>query len=84
MAAETEQIFINMGIVLKNYSLDYSNIFKCTVMMDDISEWAAFNNVYKKYFSKPYPVRSAFGGSKLAFGAKVELECIAQIKASTH
>jgi 2-iminobutanoate/2-iminopropanoate deaminase len=53
------------------------HVVKCTVFLADIAEWGAFNEVYKKHFSHPYPARSALGASGLAVGARVEMECIA-------
>jgi 2-iminobutanoate/2-iminopropanoate deaminase len=47
------------------------------VMLADIAEWATFNEVYKTYFTPPYPARSALGANGLAIGARVEVECIA-------
>lgn len=76
--AETIQIMKNIGFALKYYGLSYRNIFKCVVMLADINEWKKFNNIYKKFFSAPYPARSAFGTNGLAFNARVELECIAR------
>ena len=38
---------------------------------------AAFNEIYKSYFTPPYPARSALGANGLALGARVEVECIA-------
>ena len=53
-------------------------IFKCTVMLDDMSNWPAFNEVYATYFTKGrMPARSAFGADGLALGASVEVECMA-------
>ncbi len=54
-----------------------SDLVKCTIMLADISEWAAFNDVYKSFFEDRYPARSAFGTNGLALGARVEVECIA-------
>jgi enamine deaminase RidA (YjgF/YER057c/UK114 family) len=49
-------------------------------MLADISEWAAFNEVYKSFFSlNRYPARSALGANGLALGARVEVECIAAV-----
>jgi len=45
LVAETHQIFANMRAILKTRNLDLSHIVKCTVMMDDISQWGAFNQV---------------------------------------
>ncbi len=53
-------------------------IFKCTVMLDDMENWPAFNEVYAGYFTKGrMPARSAFGADGLALGASVEVECMA-------
>lgn len=53
-------------------------IFKCTVMLDDMQNWPAFNEVYATYFERGrMPARSAFGADGLALDATVELECMA-------
>jgi enamine deaminase RidA (YjgF/YER057c/UK114 family) len=49
-------------------------------MLADMSEWGAFNEVYKTFFSGRYPARSALGANGLAFGARVEVECIAAVR----
>jgi len=76
MAAETRQTMENIRAALAVRSLTVADVFKCTVMLADMGQWAAFNEVYKSYF-KPgrYPARSSFGASGLAMGAQVELEC---------
>jgi len=53
------------------------HVVKCTVFLADIAEWGAFNEVYIKHFSHPYPARSALGTSGLSGDARVEMECIA-------
>jgi enamine deaminase RidA (YjgF/YER057c/UK114 family) len=50
-------------------------VVKCTVMIADIDEWGAFNEVYVSYFPGAKPARSAFESSGLAFNARVEVEC---------
>ena len=76
LEAETRQTMANIGAVLKANGLTFDDVFKCTVMLADMKEWAAFNKVYVTYF-KPdrLPARSAFGAAGLALGARVELEC---------
>lgn len=77
---ESEQTLKNIGQVLDHFDLTYGDIVKCQAMLADISEWPAFNTVYKKYFQAPYyPARSAFAASGLAFGARIELECMAVV-----
>ena len=54
-----------------------NDLIKCTIMLADISRWAAFNDIYKTRFDKHFPARSAFGADGLALGAQVEIDCIA-------
>ncbi len=77
MAAESRQALKNIRTVLKANNYAMSDVVKCTVMLADMSQWGAFNEVYKSFFARPYPARSAFGTSGLALGAQVEIECIA-------
>jgi reactive intermediate/imine deaminase len=77
--AQMQQTLSNIGDVLRDHDLDYKDVVKCTLMLDDISEWAAANEVYKQFFNDHLPTRSAFGSSGLALDAKVEIECIAQL-----
>jgi 2-iminobutanoate/2-iminopropanoate deaminase len=77
LPAEARQALENIKTSLEASGYSLRDVVKCTVMLADIGEWAAFNEVYKTFFSAPYPARSAFGASGLAIGARVELECIA-------
>lgn len=76
IAAETKQVMENIKISAEANGLTMADLVKCTVMLADMSEWSAFNEVYRTYFTAKYPARSAFGTSGLAFGARVEVECI--------
>ena len=77
MKEEARQTMENIRISLEANGYSMSDIVKCTVMLADMSEWAAFNDIYRTYFKGNFPARSAFGANGLAFGARVELECIA-------
>lgn len=77
LEGETRQTMENIKTALEAHGYTMRDVVKCTVMMADISEWAAFNQIYQTYFAAPYPARSAFGTSGLAIGARVEVECIA-------
>ncbi|MGJ7902147.1 RidA family protein [Lysobacter sp. 1R34A] len=78
IAAEAEQTLRNVRQVLERHGASMSDVVKCTVFLADIADWPAFNEVYRKHFSAPFPARSALAASGLALGAKVEVECIAQ------
>jgi reactive intermediate/imine deaminase len=75
--AEAEQLMLNIESALERRGLTTNHVVKCTVFLADMAEWAAFNEVYKKHFSKPYPARSALGAKNLWADARVEMECIA-------
>ena len=74
--AQSAQTLDNIAAVLKSQGLGMDDVFKCTVMLSDMSRWADFNRIYVRYF-KPgrLPARSAFGANGLAANAFVELEC---------
>ncbi len=77
---ETIQTMKNIQATLHANGADMDDIIKCTVMIDDISQWGIFNEEYIKFFSTHKPARSAFGTDGLALGAAVEVECIACLK----
>ena len=74
---ESRQTMENIRLTLEAHGYAMTDLVKCTIMLADISEWGTFNEVYKTYFSAPYPARSAFAANGLALGAQVEVECIA-------
>lgn len=77
--AETRQALENIEAVLKRSGSSMAEVVKCTVMLDDILEWGAMNEVYSEYFPVHKPARSAFGADGLALGARVEIECWATV-----
>jgi 2-iminobutanoate/2-iminopropanoate deaminase len=78
MAAQAKLAMDNLGAGLKQAGLGWGDVVKCTVMLDDMAEWPAFNQIYVTYFpDNKFPARSAFGTDGLALGALLEVECIA-------
>jgi reactive intermediate/imine deaminase len=77
MKAEAKQVLANVRTTLEAHGWSLRDVVKCTVMLADMADWPAFNEVYKATFTPPYPARSALGANGLALGARVELECIA-------
>jgi len=77
ISAEANQILLNIAATLEKRGLGMEDVIKCTVFLADISEWAAFNEVYVIHFTAPYPARSALGANGLALNARAEVECIA-------
>ena len=84
MEAEARQTMENIAIVLRENGLGFADVFKCTIMLADMSKWADFNKVYIGYFDPDrLPARSAFGVNGLALGAQVEMECCAYFSKRT-
>ena len=74
--AQARQTMDNIGRILKGQGLGFGDVVKCTVMLDEMKDWPAFNKVYVTYFPDgKFPARSAFGADGLALGALVEVEC---------
>lgn len=73
---ETRQVCQNIIEVLAQHQMTTDNVVKCTVILADINDFAAFNEVYKEFFPNK-PARTTFAASGLAVGAKIEIECIA-------
>jgi len=79
VAAETRQTMENIKATLEKYGSSMDKVVKCTVFIDDISQWGELNKVYVTYFKKHFPARSALGADGLALGSAVEIECFATI-----
>ena len=79
IGTEARQVMDNIKAVLGRHGTSLDHVVKCTVFLADIKEWPAFNAVYREFFKSDFPARSAFGTTGLAFGARVEVECIAWI-----
>ena len=82
LRAEARQVLENVTTVVGRHGSSLDHIVKCTVFLADMHEWAAFNDVYREFFSRNLPARSALGANGLALGASVEMECIAYVPPS--
>ncbi len=74
---ETRQTLENIKRTLEQIGSSMDRVFKCTVFLADIADYAAMNEVYRTYFPVDPPARSTVAASGLAFGARVEIECLA-------
>ena len=72
-----EQSLKNIGYILEEAGMNYSNVVKTTCLLSDIANFAAMNEVYAKYFTSECPARAAFAVKDLPMGAMVEIEVVA-------
>lgn len=74
---EARQTMENVKRSVEAHGYAMKDVVKCTAILTDMSEFAAFNEVYVSFFGKPYPARTSMGASALSLSAHVEVECIA-------
>lgn len=77
--AQTKQSLTNIRNILKEAGAGMENVVKTTVLLSDIGDFAAMNEVYATFFKEPFPARAAFQVAAIPKGAKVEIEAIAVI-----
>ncbi len=75
--AEERQSLTNMKNILEAEGLSMKNVVKVTVLLADMANFAAVNEVYAEFFEAPYPARSAFAVAALPKGGNIEIEAIA-------
>ena len=77
IAAQTEQSCKNVGAILEAAGCSYANVVKTTCFLAEIADFAAFNEVYARYFTSK-PARSCVAVKDLPKGALCEIEAIAE------
>ena len=74
---QINQVFENIRQILKADGMDFSNVVKLSVLLEDLSHFEKVNEIMASIFSKPYPARAAYEVSKLPKWSSVEIETIA-------
>ncbi|AYD90632.1 RidA family protein [Actinomyces lilanjuaniae] len=75
---QAEQVLRNVGAILSAAGLGYADVVKTTVLLADIADFAAVNEVYARFFEgEVLPARAAFAVAALPLGARVEIEAVA-------
>ena len=77
VAEQTERALENLGAVLAAAGLSHTDVAKTTCFLVDMADFAAFNEVYARFFPEPPPARSTFAVAALPRAARVEIEAIA-------
>jgi reactive intermediate/imine deaminase len=74
---QTRQVLRNIGAVLAEYGLTFDDVVKVTAHLEDLADFAEYNEAYAEFFAEPYPVRTTVG-SRLA-GILVEIDVVAAV-----
>lgn len=75
---QTKQVMKNLQAVLEASGTDFTQVIRTTCFLADISDFAAFNEVYGEYITDQ-PARSCVAVKDLPKGVKVEVELIAAV-----
>ena len=76
MAAQAEQALKNLSAVLEAAGSSTGKALKVTVFISDMSQFAAVNEVYARYFAEPYPARTCVESPHLPKGVMIEIDAI--------
>ncbi len=75
--AETQLVMKNLKAVLKAAGMDFSNIVKTSIFLNDMNDFAKVNTIYGSYFEKDFPARETVQVSVLPKNCKVEISAVA-------
>ncbi|BFZ00551.1 hypothetical protein BsWGS_03590 [Bradybaena similaris] len=78
-AAEVDQVLKNIGVILEAAGTSFDKVIKATVLLKNINDFAAVNEVYAKYFPSKQPARVCYQVVALPKGANVEIEAVAVV-----
>ena len=77
ITAQAEQSCENVGAILECAGISFDNVVKTTCFLADMGDFAAFNEVYARYFTSK-PARSCVAVKALPKGVLCEIEAIAE------
>ena len=75
---EAKNCLENVGRVLKDSRMDYSDVVSVQIYLVDLSQFQEVNSLYKEYFKSPYPSRTTVQVAKLSLGSHIEIAGIAR------
>lgn len=71
------QVLKNIGQLLTEAGMDYSNVVKCSIFLTDLSDFSTVNGVYADFFKLNPPARETVQVSRLPMDVSIEISCIA-------
>lgn len=66
----------NLAAVLKAAGRGFDDVVRAGVYLTSISDFAAMNHIYARYFTQPFPARTTIGTAALPLGACVEIDLV--------
>src|SRR5262252_1644670 len=76
IVAETERVLRNLASVLEAAGKTFDHVARAGVYLTNMSDFAAMNGIYAKYFSQPFPARTTIAVAALPLGACIEIDLV--------
>lgn len=76
LTEQAHQTLKNLGRCLQAAGCGFEDVLKVNAFLTDLDDFPAYNEVYRQYFSEPYPARTTVGANLVGF--KIEIEAIAR------
>lgn len=73
----THQVLNNIEALLKEVSMSFENIVKCSIFLKDLNDFDTVNGIYSSYFNELPPARETVQVAKLPLDVPIEISCIA-------
>ena len=73
---KTERVLQNLSAVLNAPGKSFDDVVRAGVFLTSMSDFAAMNGIYAKYFSQPFPARTTIAAAALPLGAHVEIDLV--------
>ena len=78
IASQARQSLQNIKYILEEAGLEMKDIWKTTILVKNIEDFAVVNEIYGQFFSAPYPARATYEVARLPKDALIEIEAIAK------
>jgi 2-iminobutanoate/2-iminopropanoate deaminase len=79
IGVQTRQVLRNITALLEAGGCSLDSVVRTTVFLADMNDFGAMNEVYRSFFSDPYPARSTVQAARLPRDARIEIDVIASV-----
>ena len=79
---ETERALQNLAAILEAAGTGLDRVVRVGVYLLEMADFAEMNEVYRRFFDEPFPARSTVAVRELPSGFRVEIDCVAAVRAS--
>ena len=78
---QTRRVLLNMQALVEAAGLTMAHVVRTTVYLADMNDFGAMNEVYRTFFTEPFPARSTVQAARLPRDSRIEIDAIASVEA---